>query len=85
MIGGAYDDQGTSNFGHRNTVSRDPYQYSELMRLRRDLRLKRGAARAMDRKTGAQGYEGPRSSRLVLHSGSTTRGEEVNEQAVIPN
>ena len=54
------------------------------MRSKRDLRLKRGAARAMDRRTGAQSHEGLRSSRLVLHSGSTTGGEEVNDQAAIP-
>ena len=59
MVGDANDEQGTSTFGHGNVVLRDPYQHSELMRSRRDLRLKRGAARAMDRRTGAQNHEGP--------------------------
>ena len=33
----------------------------------------------------AQNHEGPRSARLVLHSGSTTKGKGINEQAAVPD
>ena len=49
------------------------------------MRLKRGAARAMDCRTGAQSHEGPRASRLVIHIRSKTWGPEVNEQAAVSN
>ena len=59
VVGDVNDEQGTSIFGFGNIVLHDPYQHSELMRSRRDLRLKRGTARAVDRRTGVQSHEGP--------------------------
>ena len=79
MVGNVSNERGTSISGRGNIVLHDPYQDSKLMRSRKDLRLKRGAARAMDRRTGVQNYEGPQASRLVIHIGSKTRGEEVCE------
>ena len=59
VVGDVNDEQGTSISGRGNIVLHDPYQHSELMRSRRDLRLKRGMARTMDRRAGAQSHEGP--------------------------
>ena len=67
MIGDVNDEQGTLIFGRGNIVFHDPYQHSKLMRSRRDLRLKRGVAWAMDRKTGKQSNEGPRVQATFLN------------------
>ena len=48
--------------GNGNVVPRDPYQHSEVMRLRRDLRLNRCTTWTMDRRTGTQSHAGPRAS-----------------------
>ena len=72
MVGNVSDERGTSISGRGNIVLHEPYQHSELMRSRRDLRLKKCVAHAMDHRTGAQSHEGLRASRPVIHIRSKT-------------
>ena len=54
MVDDVGDEHRVQIFCDGNIVLCDPYQYSEVMRSRRDLRLKRGAGRAMKRRIGTQ-------------------------------